>query len=133
MPNESTLTEALVWKTIRKATKHGDDLFVETSDGSFRLSPWGDCCSSCYVQHVSGTDALAEGAVVAYVEDIDVEPRAEDEDCGGEVVDTWGHRITTSKGVCSIEMRLEHNGYYGGALQVTRVAGPIPGIALDDF
>lgn len=30
----------------------------------------------------------------------------------------WGHRILTSKGICTIEMRVDHNGYYSGWLNV---------------
>jgi hypothetical protein len=75
-----------------------------------RLMPECDCCSHCYIQHVSGADTL-QNATIASVETL--ETRTEN-DPDGDVLDVWGHRITTNKGTCTIEMRLVHNGYYSG-------------------
>jgi hypothetical protein len=77
-----------------------------------RLMPDGDCCSHCFIQHVSGADALQDATIVS-VETL--ETRSEN-DPNGDVMDSWGHRLTTDKGTCTIEMRLEHNGYYSGQL-----------------
>jgi len=127
------LAEALVGRRIVATTydKTNGDLYVETDVGKYRLTPYGDCCANCFIQHLSGSDALAPGAVVASVEDIESRS-VKNEDC--DVIDEWGHRVTTDKGVCSIEMRVEHNGYYGGSLDIERFAGDtLPGEALDDF
>lgn len=121
---------SFVGKTILGVTKLEDDLYLETDSGSFRLAPYGDCCAHCYIQHVSGADALAPGAVVMGVEDI---AGNREEPSEYDVSDTWGHRIATTKGTCSIEMRVDHNGYYGGSLEIYSHEGALPGVALDDF
>ena len=119
----SETVRAYPWSTVtRFATDAGD--FVATSNG--------DCCARCYVQHVSGSDALAPGATVRSVEDIEAPPVPKDAD-SYVVSDTWGHRITTDKGVCTIEMRVDHNGYYGGSLDLTEYEGVLAGKPLDDF
>lgn len=121
--------QTLVGATIKRAGKFGESLFFLTDRGVFQGTPYGDCCANCYVQHVSGTDALAAGAVVHSVEDIELPPVPDDEK-SDEVSEVWGHRITTSMGVCSIEMRVDHNGYYGGSLEFG--PGPWPGKPHED-
>lgn len=124
----------LLGTTIERVTfeKSSGILFFATDRGVFKGEPWGDCCSSCYVQHVSGTDALAVGAIVTDIQDIDDLPPVPEAEVN-DVTDNWGHRITTTKGVCSIEMRLDHNGYYGGSLELELFNGEPKGTALDDF
>lgn len=107
----------MIGATILAATKDDEDLLFMTDRGLYKASPYGDCCANCYVQHISGTDALAPGAVITGVEDIELPPVPDDEQ--NDVSDVWGHRIVTDKGICSIEMRVDHNGYYGGSLDVT--------------
>jgi hypothetical protein len=109
--------EMLVGARVLVAMMRDGSLYFATERGIYRASPEGDCCANCYVQHVSGTDALAPGAIIAAVEDIVLPPVAEEERTD-EVSFVWGHRITTDKGICSIEMRVDHNGYYGGNLSV---------------
>ncbi len=113
--------EKLVGARVIAAAMEGDNLMLMTDRGLYKLEPEGDCCSHCYIQHISGTDALAPGAVIASVENIDVAEIPERD--AFDVSDTWGHRLTTDRGHCSIEMRLDHNGYYGGWLNVTVRAG----------
>lgn len=120
----------LVGATMRYAIKQEDNLFLLTDRGVYKAEPEGDCCANCYIQHISGTDALARGAVVRSVEDIELPPipDSEKQDDGDDV---WGHRITTTKGICSIEMRVTHNGYYGGTLNFGLVSS-WPGKPHDD-
>lgn len=126
--------EELVGATIERVTfdKSSGTLFFATDRGVYRGDPEGDCCSYCYVQHVSGTDALAKGAVVMAVEGIDDLPPVPPDEVN-DVTDNWGHRITTTKGVCSIEMRVDHNGYYGGWLNFGLFKGEPKGSDIDDF
>ena len=126
--------DALIGATIKRATFDKSDgcLYFDTDRGVFRGEPIGDCCACCYVQHVSGADALASGAVVTSTEDLDLPPVPDDE-VSGTVTDNWGHRITTTKGTCSIEMRVDHNGYYGGSLHLCIYDGDPEGGTLDDF
>lgn len=123
--------QSLVGAKMIAARWDGENLYFVTDRGTFKGRPEGDCCAHCYVQHVSGTDALAEGAIVNATELIGgTSTQAE----YGDVSDTWGHRIRTSKGICSIEMRVDHNGYYGGALEFGRCdSAPVAAKPLDDF
>lgn len=133
MTDSIALNRALAGKILSRFTWYEGELYVATSDGSYRLSPVGDCCSQCYVQHVSGTLALKPGARVVSVEDIGSVP-TDAELAAADVLEAWGHRIITDRGLCSIEMRLDHNGYYGGALEVEPFTGDsLPGDQVDDF
>jgi len=100
----------------------------------FKLTPEGDCCASCYIQHVSGAEALYD-AMIFEVETIDSSPEMQAQDTDTDCVsESWGHRIRTSKGYCTIEMRLDHNGYYGGSLECTECENvPESATTLDDF
>ena len=80
-----------------------------------RLVPYGDCCSSCFIEDVDNIDALQDAKVTG-VEELEVNSTGSRG--AGEVTDTWGYRLHTDKGICTIGMRLEHNGYYGGRLLV---------------
>lgn len=81
---------------------------------SVLLVPYGDCCSSCFIEDVDNIDALQDAKVTG-VEELEINSRRNAE---FEVTDTWGYRLHTDKGICTIGMRLEHNGYYGGRLLV---------------
>jgi hypothetical protein len=124
----------LVGRTILQARKApSGELFLSLSGGeAIKLVPYGDCCSHCYIQHVSGADAL-QGGTVARVEDIASDPTDAERAAASEVVDGFGHRITTNHGVCTIDMRLEHNGYYGGSLDVMMSDGTDGHPQLEDF
>lgn len=106
----------LVGAKMLHATKRDESLLLWTDRGLYTCEPEGECCAHCYVQHIEGTWALARGAIIAAVEDIELPPVPQEEQ--NDVSDVWGHRIVTDKGVCTIEMRVDHNGYYGGSLNV---------------
>ncbi len=91
--------------------------------------PKGSCCANCYIQHVSLASALQDAKILNVA---DLENRKEDG--SGEVVEIFGHCLDTTKGSCTIEMRVEHNGPYYGWLGV-RKNEPVPISAkpLDDF
>ena len=81
------------------------------------------------MQHVEGADSLL-GAFVHSVEDISL-PDVEDP-C--DVSDVWGHKVRIDKGYFVIEMRVDHNGYYGGSLYFSKVKTiPDNAYALVDF
>ncbi len=126
--------EKMIGTEIRGVAYKGDTLYISTNCGVFVCTPEGDCCASCYIQHISGTEALAVGAVIASVEDIEL-PDVPDDERSDEVSHVWGHKIRTDKGWCSIEMRVDHNGYYGGWLSVSEqdVGTEIPDAPLEDF
>lgn len=100
-----------------------------------KCEPWGDCCANCFVQHVVMGCAL-KNAIIRRVEDMTFSEsyvkEAEENAC--ESVDIFGHVIHTDRGSCSIEMRVEHNGYYGGSLNIKEVdAMPDGAVELEDF
>lgn len=108
----------LVGKHIKDARHNGESIYLNLVDGScVSLTPYGDCCANCYIQNVDGSEALVD-ATVKQVEDLECQLSDEEEAEQSEytVIDAWGHRIITDKGICNIEMRVSHNGYYGGSL-----------------
>lgn len=126
--------QKLVGKQVENAFYDGTNIYLQLVDNSVvELNPEGDCCSSCYVQHVSGTQALI-GGTIERVDSIESEPTASEKE-HADVLDGWGHRFyVTGKGIFDIEMRLAHNGYYGGGMNI-RVVDTVPYGAkqLEDF
>jgi hypothetical protein len=122
--------EVLIGHTVRRAARHEDALYLKTDTMTFALVPYGDCCANCFIADLDGAAALV-GGTVRSVEDLE-QKNIRDDDC--DVVDVWGHRVVTERGICTIGMRVEHNGYYGGRLNVN-VVDSIPDGAsqLEDF
>lgn len=85
------------------------------------LQAEGDCCAQAYIESVDAPEWL-KGIVLSTEEreggEIDT-GRGYDEVC-----DVTFYVISTAKGSCTIELRTEHNGYYGGWLCGSRVASP---------
>ncbi len=106
----------LAGKRVWNAFKSNDDIYLETDKGAFRLYPEGDCCANCFVVSVDNADAL-RAAEILRVEDLDTSS----EEVDWMTTDTFGHRIVTDRGICTIDMRTEHNGYYSGCLNVVAV------------
>lgn len=101
---------------IKAAYTDGETIYlVQSDDSTISLTPEGDCCAHCYVNDIDNSDAL-QGATVLEVEDL-AGDRVDNSEYG-DVTESWGHRIHTTKGICTIGMRVEHNGYYGGSLTI---------------
>lgn len=101
-------------------------------DGGIKVqtSAFGDCCSSAFVQHVCYSEALTD-ATVTKLEPLETMPV---EWSASESVGGWGLRIHTTRGICNIECRLEHNGYYSGTIEWAWLdALPIDAKPLEDF
>jgi hypothetical protein len=113
--------EKLIGKKVISAHTDGGNLYLVLDNNKvIELYPEGDCCSHCYIQHVSGTPALI-GGVIAKIEDIK-SIATEEEKKNADVLEAWGHRFyIQGKGIFDIEMRLNHNGYYGGWVNVTEL------------
>lgn len=129
----------LIGKSITRAYKDEDCILLQCSDANYLLSPSGDCCAVCTINDVDNSQALVDATVLG-VEKLEINfptPRSDkSNEIEGEymdVVDTWGHRIITTKGICIIGMRLDHNGYYGGSLDLSKLDRPISGVLLEDF
>jgi hypothetical protein len=112
----------------------GDIYLNLVDDVCISLIPMGDCCAHCYIENVSDADALFDSEVLA-VEDLEcnLSPAEEASQNDYNVIDCWGHRIKTTKGICNIEMRVSHNGYYGGRLEVSSSDGHSNYPMLKDF
>ncbi len=123
--------DELVGLHVLEARYDGSIIDLNLTESFLRLIPVGDCCANCYIQHVSGAYAL-QNATIRSVETIESTP-TDEEIAAADCLDAWGHRITTDKGVCSIEMRTDHNGYYGGMLQPSAAIEASTKPLLDDF
>ena len=101
-----------------------------TTDGEyFRYNTGNDCCNSVWVNHITGVDAvgkgnsfdLLRGALVLGAEDKEwTENRGWTEADGGsygEVIQDGFYTIMTDRGYIDVEVRNDHNGYYGGSFE----------------
>lgn len=99
-----------------------DLVVLETDKGPLNLSWYGDCCAHCYLAHVSGSDELI-GSTVLSVENtkwnyIRNTPDLVRDECS-DVTENMGTSVKTNSGYITFETRLEHNGYYGGTINIT--------------
>jgi hypothetical protein len=99
------------------------ELAFRTTEGRYLgYVTCGDCCNSVYINHFSGADVVGEGnsfdllrgALVLAVED---KGWTEDREEGYEVVQEGFWTIKTDRGYIDLEVRNEHNGYYGGHIE----------------
>lgn len=92
------------------AVKDGDRVIVVTDRGTLTGTPYGDCCSSSWVESVE-CDAPAGAVFCGYDLDDDRDPPGWHD--GSERKVYFGHFVT-DRGRIAWEMRNESNGYYGG-------------------
>lgn len=119
--------EYLVGKHVVRALVSEGDVYLDCADGAIRLRPEGDC-ASCFIAGVTLADALTDATVMS-IEDLEFSSSGDD-----TVVDVFGHRIHTTRGTCTVDMRTEHNGYYSGRLYVDAdVSIPTDAKPLEDF
>lgn len=109
--------ENLIGVKVNNVYINDDNTIVklDTDKGDVFLSWWGDCCSLCYLAHISGSEVLKDATI------LDVQ-HSEWEDIGGDgyyVMEKMGSTIKTIKGWVTLETRLEHNGYYGGTIEIS--------------
>lgn len=111
--------EALVGRKVTSAAINAEKDFVvlETTTGKLYLTWTGDCCARCFLANVAGADALVD-ATIKSAENAEWKTLKDDE-AADDVVETMGTTIKTDKGTVTFESRLEHNGYYGGEIQVS--------------
>lgn len=120
-----------------KISIHRDSLYVQTDYGSdaktYIYSASGDCCSQCYIESVEpfyGEVLSVEDIPLVGVSE-EVCPIHNDHDkycnvlaCGKDCdcsADKWGYKIKTDLTHGSVHMRLEHNGYYSGDLDLYKI------------
>jgi hypothetical protein len=112
----------LVGKQITGALINDDhDLVVlNVSDGSRLFLTWeGDCCAHCFLAGASGTEALDNATILEVTpSEWNRQPNNGKDDDDG-VTEKMGCSIKTTRGYCTLESRVEHNGYYGGEVLVS--------------
>lgn len=81
--------------------KSGENLLYEAE---------GDCCSSSWIEHVSGLFHLIGATVTGVIE----REMPDQTEVNGDYIQYYGWTIQTTKGYFDIEMRNSSNGYYGG-------------------
>lgn len=111
--------ERLIGHIIQSITLDNHDRLVIITDKSkFILTPEGDCCAYAYIHDYDQDAARAIcGHMVykAHTYGFD----SSDHDYG--VIDTEFYSIQTHGGDLDIELRTEHNGYYGGWLDISEI------------
>jgi hypothetical protein len=113
----------LVGKTLKDILVTTDQQaikFVLADGGEIVALCDGDCCSNTWIEEVTNPE-FAIGAEILDAVDIDmpdswVGAPTKHEEHYEEEMAYYGFKITTAKGVCTIEYRNSSNGYYGGSL-----------------
>lgn len=98
----------------------GYSLVIETEDHILEYHAEGVCCAHAYVQPLD-EDAL--DGVLGHTIIATQERECEDITPEGHwgALDAYFYSIQTTHGDVDLEMRVDHNGYYGGALRLVRV------------
>ena len=124
------LTGKRVASVFRNEAK--DHIRFIIDDGSeVHYSAEGDCCSTSWIEHISGVCFLVGALVLAIEPGAEVPSTSDDEH---ECLQYYNYNIKTDKGTCAIEMRNSSNGYYGGSIERRENCQCAVGIAVaDDF
>jgi len=103
-------------------------ILFRTIEGKYlRFDTHNDCCNDVWFTHVNGLDCIGgntfdiiRGALVLGCEDKDwTDNRVWTPEDGGDYGDTIQdgfYTIKTDRGYIDLEVRNEHNGYYGGTV-----------------
>lgn len=96
-----------------RTSGHGSFLLIVIEGGGAHLfEAYGDCCAHAYVEAIN---AIAElpARITGW------ECRSSERGVGdwGNVMDVHFYELQTDRGVVQIELRVSHNGYYGGSLE----------------
>lgn len=127
----------IIGHTIAAVRINEDATLLEFTamDGQrFAYRAEGDCCNQVWFNHMNNVSALL-GSTVLSVEAKDWVPMNEDRVGGDEYEELGLWSILTLNGHCDIEVRNNHNGYYGGTISPT-VAFPdefAGGTIFEDF
>jgi hypothetical protein len=115
------LLKELVGKQITSAVinRTKDLVILGCPDGDLFLSWLGDCCAHCYLANVSGIDELIGSTITEarhsqWQDTNSLFPR------GDDVIESMGTTLKTTKGYVTFESRVEHNGYYGGYIEISQ-------------
>ena len=94
---------------VRKS-EDGERLVLSFDDGDETWEAEGDCCANAWVESINIMATLP--AVLTGREERELDAQEVDH----EVLDVCFYSLRTSTGHVDIELRVGHNGYYGGWL-----------------
>ncbi len=95
-----------------------DIVYFTDSEGKiYSYEARGDCCSTAYIEHINNVE-FALG-IVRSINRAVVNINSDEDSC--DCLDAYYYNISTDKGTATLEMRLSHNGYYGGWLEFNSV------------
>ena len=104
----------MIGKRITAWAVKGDTVEATLDDRCVTLEGEGECCASCWIEHADGIDPI--GATISEIT-VGGWKVLSDEDM--EVSEQGFYVIRTDKGDITLDLRLNHNGYYGGELVCT--------------
>lgn len=91
-----------------------DRVSIKTEEWKYTYEAVGDCCAAAYIAEFNFAD-LAE---ILGKEVVAVDSRFYSKRGDWMTTDTEFYTIKTHSGDVEIELRTEHNGYYGGRLEL---------------
>lgn len=117
--------EELVGHKIEKISFDELVITLVTDKGKYEIYPEGECCAHAYIYSFDEESArIIEGRIIhqfcTYGFHSD-DGTSIEEDIYDRVVDIEFYSIQTHGGDLDIELRTEHNGYYGGYLRVREI------------
>lgn len=108
-----TKDERLIGRTVTNIEVNADRSALRLSFTEGDPVLWaveGDCCSHSWWNDIYEVGAL-RGGTIREIESVDM-PDAPEEDY--EVIQVYGYKVHTDKGVATLVFRNASNGYYGG-------------------
>lgn len=108
MPFEELVGEKILSIELSNGSR---DLSIETENHLYKYEANGDCCANAYIESIDNIDWLINEEVM-YTNSL----RLDSEELEYSVIDYHRYEISSAKGTCSIELRVSHNGYYGGSI-----------------
>lgn len=82
--------------------------------GTISLECKGDCCAYAWIEDVTGLENLIDATIL----NVEAKYLSGERDSDSDVSDSGFYTFHTSKGYFDIELRVSHNGYYGGHINV---------------
>lgn len=124
----------IVGKQVLGVAKgEGDwELAFVTNEGAYVYHAYGDCCNYVWFNHVDAPEVFLNATVT----ELDSHGFEVLEESDWSVLEHWFIKVKTTLGYCNIELRNDHNGYYGGYvdfIEVQPVEMWVGRIVLEDF
>ena len=114
------IAAALGGRTLRSLSVASDSSHVTAhlDDGEVEIWARGDCCAHAYIESLNITGSMP--AIITDWVEKGYTDGVEGSGPYGEYQDVGFYEIRTSTGFIQIELRVDHNGYYGGWLSLRR-------------